>query len=71
MYKKDQGKYRRHTHLTRLVWFLAAEVTPRWAADLRNSSVNRGRRDNGDYFIQVTAPNMDVVKVAFKTKEEF
>ena len=33
--------------------------------------MSRGRRDNGDFFIQITAPNQTVIKVAFKTKEEF
>ena len=58
-------------NLTLIYFNHTAEVSPRWFADLRKSTVNRGRRDNGDYFSQITAPNEDVVKVSFKTKEEF
>ena len=39
---------------------------------MRLSTVSRGRRDNGEYFIQITAPDkVDCVKVSFKTKEDF
>ena len=48
------------------------EPSPRLLVDLRLSQVSRGRRDNGEYFIQITAPDkVTVVKVAFKSKEEF
>ena len=39
---------------------------------MRKCQVSRGRKENGDYFIQITAPDkVTTVKVAFKTKEEF
>ena len=39
--------------------------------DLRNSKVNRGTRDNGEYFLQITAPQDEIVKVSFTSKQEF
>ena len=39
--------------------------------DLRQSKVSRGRRENGDYFIQIVDSSGVVVKVAFKSKDEF
>ena len=48
------------------------EQTPRWIVDLRLSQVCRGRKENGEYFIQITAPDkITTVKVAFKSKEDF
>ena len=50
----------------------ADAAQPKMLIDLRMSQVSRGRRDNGDYFIQLTAPDKQTtVRVSFKTKEEF
>ena len=49
-----------------------SELTPRYLIDLRKCQVSRGRKENGDYFIQISAPDkVTTVKVAFKTKEVF
>ena len=40
--------------------------------DLRKCEVSRGRRENGEFFINIVAPDQSVsVKVSFKTESEF
>lgn len=45
--------------------------TPKMFIDLRLSTVSRGRRDNGEYFMQITAPDLTTIKVSFKSKDDF
>ena len=48
------------------------DKTPRWMIDLRMSTVQRGRLQTGEMFIQITAPDNETsVKVMFKTQDEF
>ena len=65
-YKKDVCKS---------IWYFNTfdleDANPRYFVDLRTATVTRGKRANGDRYIEIQDRNDEIVQVAFEDPEEF
>ena len=48
-----------------------ADSNPRYFVDLRQANVSRGKRSNGDRYIEIQDRNNEIVQVAFEDPDEF
>lgn len=56
---------------TSLINTNAEDANPRYFVDLRTAQVSRGKRANGDRYIEIQDRNDEIVQVAFEDAEDF
>ena len=57
--------------ISHLFLYDVADTSPRYFVDLRTASVSRGKRPNGDRYVEIQDRNDEVVQVSFEDPDEF